>query len=423
VRLGEYAGIPTIRLATEGARDINRPMPDGTIVLVHGTGVRLKDYQSAFHVAKQCAVFAGITASFAECAWGDPLGVQFDGKSLPDSPSRKQLEEQEQDFARWRWLFDDPLFELDKLVIRDTSQIKQSYAPPGWKPAWKELWDKIAAYEASPELVLLLERGELKQFWSETWSQIVLLSPIPELAFERSADEPPEASNALARALVAQLHVLATSQGHPGPSRTLRDSLVNRLIVDWKQQVYAPSGFFANLFKRAATRVLRQHRNDFSDSAALPIGDILLYQARGAEVRKFIRDKITNAAPPVTVVAHSLGGIACVDLLVLPDPPSLARLVTFGSQAPLLYEIGALFSLKPPQALPPGFPPWLNLYDRNDFLSYIASRLFPEVEDVEVESGQPFPDSHGAYFNNTEVWGSIRDFMKDELHLRLNRRN
>jgi hypothetical protein len=113
----------------------------------------------------------------------------------------------------------------------------------------------------------------------------------------------------------------------------------------------------------------------------------------------------------VTLVAHSLGGIACVDLLALPDPPPVARLVTAGSQSPFLYELGALTSLKPPQPLPAGFPPWLNLYDRNDFLSYCAGRLWSGVEDREIESGQPFPASHSAYFGNAEGWLAIRAFM------------
>jgi pimeloyl-ACP methyl ester carboxylesterase len=187
----------------------------------------------------------------------------------------------------------------------------------------------------------------------------------------------------------------------------------DHLMSDWNQQVYARSSFLVNLFKRAATRSLRKHRDGLSGGAALPVGDILLYQARGSEVREFIRDKIQKAAPPVTVVAHSLGGIACVDLLALPNPPGVHRLVTAGSQSPLLYEIGALFSLKPPAPLPQGFPPWLNFYDRNDFLSYVAERLWGKcaVNDFEIESGDPFPDSHSAYFANQVVWNKIRKFI------------
>jgi hypothetical protein len=45
--------------------------------------------------------------------------------------------------------------------------------------------------------------------------------------------------------------------------------------------------------------------------------DILLYQARGGRIRDFIQQKIEQVEPPVVLLAHSLGGIACVDLLVL----------------------------------------------------------------------------------------------------------
>jgi hypothetical protein len=201
------------------------------------------------------------------------------------------------------------------------------------------------------------------------------------------------------------------NRDQPGPNRALRDALVLRLLDDWHQVVYARSRFFTKLFERAATRILRRHRNEFTDSAALPIGDILLYQSHGVAIREFIRNKIMNASPPVTVVAHSLGGIACFDLLALPDPPPVARMVTVGSQSSFLYEIGALVSLQPPQQLPSGFPPWLNVYDRNDFLSYVAARLFTGVKDLEVESGQAFPASHSAYFGSDEVWTAIRDFV------------
>jgi pimeloyl-ACP methyl ester carboxylesterase len=110
----------------------------------------------------------------------------------------------------------------------------------------------------------------------------------------------------------------------------------------------------------------------------------------------------------VTVIAHSLGGIASFDLLAGADAPEVARLVTVGSQSPLMYEIGALPSLKRPTCLPAKFPPWLNIYDRDDFLSFSAKRLFPGVDDFDAELGQPFPDSHSAYFDSERVWNKIR---------------
>ena len=134
---------------------------------------------------------------------------------------------------------------------------------------------------------------------------------------------------------------------------------------------------------------MRSRRNSFNEVAAFPIGDVLLYQSRGEEMRAFIRRKIETATPPITLMAHSLGGIACFDLLASSDPPVVAHLVTVGSQSPFFYEIGALASLKPTQKLPAGFPPWLNVFDRNDFLSFVAEVAVFRAVDREVESGQP----------------------------------
>jgi pimeloyl-ACP methyl ester carboxylesterase len=388
----------------------------GTVVFVHGTGIRLPSYTSSFEAARKRAAENGIEANFAECAWGDPFGIQFEGYSLPGPPPEEKLREEAEDFARWAWLFDDPLFELDKLTIRDAAGAALMMGPPGSKPKWLLLWEEISAYEPSLATIQILKRGELQEFWEPAWA-LVVGSDVTCLAFERSAHELPQASGALARAVVASLHVHATAAGRPGPNRHLRNSLVQHLLHDWDQIVLAPSDFLARLFRRAATSTLRRHRDNFSAVALLPIGDILLYQSRGADVRNFIRETIEAAEPPVTVVAHSLGGIACFDLLALPNPPKVARLVTVGSQPPLLYEIGALASINMPTPLPLGFPTWLNIFDRNDFLSYLAAGLLNpardlKVKDLEVKSGQPFPDAHSAYFTNDVVWEAIRDLMK-----------
>jgi len=385
-------------------------MPSGTIIFVHGTGVRLNTFESASRNAADRAAACGIRHSFVPCAWGDALGAQFDGLSLPDPPDPQKLKDDEQDFAEWCWLFDDPLFELYALTIRETSSQSRRIPTPGKRPKWLELWEKIAAYEPSEELRLLLNKNGYERLWSEAWSRIVHVSPIPRKAFEASENELPDAVRAIARALVAQIHILAIDEGIPSPSRSLRNALVSRMTLDWRQQVYGLGTFFADIIKRSATSALRRHRNGLSSAASLPIGDILLYQSRGAEIRKFIRYKIEHAEQPVSLVAHSLGGIACFDLLALPDPPKVSHFVTAGSQSPLLYELGALHSLKRPEQ-PVNFPPWLNLFDRNDFLSYVAQRLFPGARDVEIESGQPFPDSHSAYFSNDFVWTTIGKFI------------
>jgi len=389
-------------------------MSNGSIVFVHGTGVRLRSFEPTYQRAVQQARASGLWKEWIRCVWGDPLGVEFRGRSIPPEPDAERLRAKEQDFAEWNWLFDDPLFELYTLTIRDTPTIRdadsEEVAAPGQDPAWKALWNKIRTYQASEDLQLLLERNGYERLWSRAWSNIVEASPILREAFESSAHELHDVSRALARALVAEIHVLAEESGIPCPTRLERNAIVDRLLLDWHQSILGVGVFLTNMVQRAATRALRRHRRNLSDNIALPLGDILLYQSHGDRIRDFIRKKIEAAPKPVTVVAHSLGGIACFDLLALPDPPAVSHLVTAGSQAPLLYELGALVSWKPP-GLPAHFPAWLNLYDRNDFLSYVAEPLFPFAKDVEVESGQPFPESHSAYFANPIVWKEIQKFV------------
>ena len=72
-----------------------------------------------------------------------------------------------------------------------------------------------------------------------------------------------------------------------------------------------------------------------------------------------------------------------MDLLALPRPPHVHSLITFGSQASFFHEIGSLASVKPKGNLPADFPRWLNVFDRNDFLSFYAQRMFPLASDFE----------------------------------------
>jgi hypothetical protein len=155
---------------------------------------------------------------------------------------------------------------------------------------------------------------------------------------------------------------------------------------------------------------LQRQRGALTDAAYPFSGDILYYQAKGKTIRDFIQEQVENVEPPVVLMAHSLGGIACVDLLVEKNLPQVQLLVTVGSQAPFLYEIDALHSLSYGDSLPNHFPKWLNIYDLRDVLSYVGDRqgLFPgKIKDVKVDNQQPFPESHGAYWYNSATWDAI----------------
>jgi hypothetical protein len=391
----------------------------GSIVFVHGTGVRLADFKESLGKASGAAKAAGIDRKIVPCAWGDSHGILFEGFSLPDPPDEATLAAEAQEEARWTILFEDPLFELNALAIRG-KHAAPPLLPPGVKPGWLTAWDKIAAYVPGPELRALLERAGLDDDWAPAWAALVA-DGLPRRAVEAAAadGELADAFIALARAQVATMCLRAMDGGQVLPARKLRVAMQKRLVEDWGQNVFGLKTFVSNLFLRAATRVARRRRNKFNAVVSLPIGDILLYQARGAEIRDFIRGKVLEAAkkdPPVALVAHSLGGVAAFDLMAMADAPPVSHLVTYGSQAPFFYEIGALPSLGPPDKPDqpgPGFPPWLNIYDRDDFLSFVGERLFPgRVVDHEVQSGQPFPHSHGAYAASEDVWTRIAEFLE-----------
>lgn len=412
-------------------------MNEGSIVFVHGTGVRLAGFINTFRQARDTAQQAGISCVFVDCAWGDAEGVEFRGLSLPEDlpkqsgvpgrdPSGRRLSAEEQavreaegeDFAQWASLFADPWWELEKLSIRGSDGGNEQPVP-GVQPAWEEAWELVKLYRPSLELQALLRRAHVESaLWCAAWSSMAG-DEIARAAFEHSARELPEAGQAFARAVVARLHQELVAAGLPGPSSETRRKMVERLLVDWEFVVLAGGTFLWNAVKRLGTPLITRHRATLSRAVAPAIGDILLYQSRGDQIRAFIERKVASSPAPVTVVAHSLGGIACVELLARPGAPQVHRLVTVGSQAPLLYEIGALASLDPATSLPAGFPRWLNVYDRNDMLSFVAERLFNGVEDddkvvtdYEVVSGQPFPDAHGAYLGNETMWAAIRDFMR-----------
>ncbi|MER7662796.1 hypothetical protein [Streptomyces sp. NPDC096193] len=144
-------------------------------------------------------------------------------------------------------------------------------------------------------------------------------------------------------------------------------------------------------------------------------GDVLRYQAHGEGFRKLIHEVVKDdPGDSITLVGHSLGGVACFELLVAEEIQRVDRLVTVGSQAPYLYEIGALTSLPFSEPLPPHFPEdWLNVYDRNDLLAYVGGGLFSgHVLDHQVDNGQPFPQAHSAYWKNDEFWKAVAPWAR-----------
>jgi len=351
------------------------------------------------------------------CSWGESVGARLraGGASIPEyaeSPPGKPPSRADVEKARWWMLYQDPLFELRLLVVDEDRPGEWVPVPPTSLQPGEEAVARTKNLRRPPELVDSLRCLGLEDLWAEAFAQVVEDADFEDILVKANRSWM-DTTRPIARALVASLIRCGEEKGIPSPLGEVRDELVEMLVPAlggtplglWSLGL----GLFLSVAARPAGKWVRQNKRAVFDEHSNKIADIVHYQARGGKIREFIRDRMVAAGPEVFVVCHSLGGIACVDLLAEQAVPGVKALVTAGSQAGFFYEIDALVGVEFGQSLPAHFPPWENYYDPADFLSYKAAPVFPgRVTDFPVENGQPFPESHLAYWDNRDVLSGIR---------------
>jgi len=394
----------------------------GDVVLfVHGTGVRERAWAESFAVVKQRLLDLDPSTRVSGCFWGGSEGAQFNagGASIPsyrtggDDPS-----EAEENLALWAVLYIDPWYEIGLLGNwpADRGQLALGQVAPS-----DRLREQIETFVPSEELSQLLARYDLGASFD---SACAALRAAPE--FDRTVATVTDATlneyrKAVARALVAFTTVRAEDSGAPPIDGAAREEIVTAIIDDLYGSGPGVAAWLTRPFKGIAQSMVTQpmagRRGALTDATSPTDGDIMHYQVRGSGIRRYIRQGVadivaTDPGSSVTLLAHSLGGIACVDALIEAPIPGVGRLVTVGSQAPFFYEIDALTSLSYGEPLPDHFPAWLNIYDDRDLLSFIGADLFPgRVTDLQVDNGQPFPQAHSAYWRNDAMWRHIGEFL------------
>lgn len=401
----------------------------GTLIFVHGTGVRAAGYEQALGLVNSGVDGLGLTVQ--EALWGPSLGARLlaDGVTVPTDVEKLGVDGQspeDQQIALWSLLYQDPLYEL-RLIGSDPAPDANAFVP-GQKTPGQSLQDAINHLFNSPPpdgiSAALAEANLSSEALLEAARQVVTSATFSSmLPLVREPLGP--VRMAVARAFVAQLVVdqstgeivLQLSQcdvSTPSLDAAVRDRLVAALA-----EALGPAelgfgswigGRLLGLAQRWGTSRVVRNRGQLTQVIYPGVGDILRYQVRGQPVREFIRERIAESKPPILLFAHSLGGIMCTDLLISDDlSKRVCLFVTVGSQAPFLYEMDVLPNLRWKAPLPAHFPPWLNIYDRRDFLSYVGSTVFgARVKDFAIDNGQPFPQSHSAYFANRLVWDEIR---------------
>lgn len=370
------------------------------ILFVHGTGVRNAAFERSLTlIASKVATYLP-RYEVVGCNWGDAFGARLNdgGASIPgyvdNGAASAALEAAA--MARWTLLADDPLLELRVSVL--SLPLGGSQGPV--------LWSKLVASGTATQPLALLGAWGLAGLWplfvSELSADTAWIN-----TFKSIGGTLGQLSAPASRAIVAAFLAWLRAAGQPSITGKQRDDLADALQALFGAGLGVKDWFLDKLTNFAAAR-----RGTFSDASGAPLGDILRYQARGETLRNFIGERVKQTGATV-ILAHSLGGIAAVDWLA-GAKRDVAALVTVGSQAPFLYEIDALASRGYGEGLPSDFPAkWLNIYDPRDFLSYVGKDVFPgRVKDVEVDNGQPFPESHSAYWqNDAQVWTAIDKFL------------
>ncbi|AXE97337.1 hypothetical protein [Paraburkholderia hospita] len=373
----------------------------GKILFIHGTGVRTAAYQrSMMLVADKVRTYLP-RYEVVGCNWGDAFGARLNshGQSIPGYANGRAAPAtiESAAMARWTLLADDPLIELRVTELQ--RQLGGSRGPA--------VWAMLVKADTAEEPLKLLKSWGLAELWP-TFVASVAADAAWSQTFQTLGGTEGQLSPLVSRAVVAAFIAWLRASGQPGMTGQQRDQLMAVL----QMELGGPGLGVKDWFLGRVTNFAVPRRSALSDWSGAPLGDILRYQARGETLRNFIGERIRQTGASV-ILAHSLGGVAAVDWLAS-DNRNLAALVTVGSQAPFFYEIDALASRPYGANLPEFFPRrWLNFYDPRDFLSYAGQELFKGfAHDVKVDNGQPFPESHSAYWHNdTEVWPEIDRFL------------
>ncbi|WP_328563221.1 hypothetical protein [Streptomyces coelicoflavus] len=352
--------------------------------------------------------------------WGGEHGATLaaDGASLPPVSGAGRGGPPvpgagDDDAEAWAALYADPYAELALAAGTGTAVGAACAAelPPGSLPPDQHLRTRLADLAAKGDALAADLGPGLARAAADLAAHPLLGAAAAALAPQNL----PYLPDLAARCLTAQVVAQVLDEDVPlVPVGATRDAVTDRLARALGAPAPGTERGVRSLALRvagsAASRAVVRRRRALTEAAHPAAGDVLRYLSRGEAVRAGLRTLLAGLEPPVAVVAHSLGGIIALDTLVLTPLPQVRLLVTAGSQGPFLYESGSLPSLEHPAPLPDHFPDWLNLYDPRDLLSYLGAGLFPgRVTDVAVDSRQPFPAAHSAYWTNPAVYRHIVD--------------
>jgi len=189
--------------------------------------------------------------------------------------------------------------------------------------------------------------------------------------------------------------------------------------------------------RAAGSVVVAATRSKVHGHLARFMGDIFVYlNERGDHVHpgpipRLMIDAIEAASdarteddPHVLLVCHSMGGNIVYDVLTHYRPDlEVDALVTVGSQVGMFEELKVFRESNvavPRQGgdrvtKPTNVKHWLNVFDRQDILSFATSRIFAEVIDFEYSTGSSVLGAHTSYFKRPSFHKRLNERLTEAL--------
>ncbi|MDA4888451.1 hypothetical protein PFZ55_16295 [Streptomyces sp. MS2A] len=401
-----------------------------SVVFVHGTGVREDSYRKSYNRVATGLKRLRPDVRLVPCYWGDRYGAHlaFDGACFPERDQDRALPTADADdpLAVWGLLERDPVAEIE--LLADSAEEDDG----GFVPGRTDPWDVLAARLRCLTEEDLAPGGSAAS--ASTRSLAAELAPYlrqaaeeisAEISMRLSGTAPvPDSEAMAARAVIVLTTRLAEAAEDAEEPLPVDGADRDRLVALLTDRLGGTDRGIKDAGKWVGARLLgdpllwtvspavQAGRRRVTRGVLPESGDILRYQGRGEGLRSRIAEVVALTREqddgPVVLLAHSLGGVASFDLLALEPSHGVDLLITVGSQAPFLYEIDALAGLRRGDALPLGFPRWLNVYDGRDLLGFVGERIFPgRVTDARVDLRQPFPRAHTGYFAHDSFYERV----------------
>jgi hypothetical protein len=221
--------------------------------------------------------------------------------------------------------------------------------------------------------------------------------------------------------------VVGASIGSVGAGGFETRGLVSGLRDVVGRVIGALDNLLGSLTSEAVGALNQAVRGALATATALSLGDIVAYRdtGNGAAIRQRVIERARkggiDAAQPIIVLAHSLGGLVVLDMLQKGDLQA-KRLVTFGSQPAMFHVLKQLPSLAPyapgsSTRVSPNIASWTNLWHPMDVLGFVASPVFALADgsaptDIQIDTplstivGDKFW-MHSAYWDNDALVDAV----------------